>query len=109
MNVVVTGADDAGVADALAARGATVTRVTAVATQDRLQAAGIDEASLLVVTDVDDATAIPIAKDRNPDIRAVLYTDAAVPAFVRGQLDLAIDPALLDAATVAAELLDDRP
>ncbi|MFB6104782.1 MAG: CTP synthetase [Halobacteriaceae archaeon] len=108
MNVVVTGPDDAGVADALAAHGATVTRVTDAATQDRLREAGIDEAALLVVTDVGDATAIPVAKDRNPDIRAVLYTDDAVPPFVRGQLDLAIDPALLDAGTVAAELLDDH-
>lgn len=105
MQVVVTGGDESDVATALTDHGATVTHVTAVATQDTLRDAGIDDADLLVVTDVDDATAIPIAKDRNPDIRAVLYTPSAVPPFVRGQLDLAIDPALLDADTVANELL----
>lgn len=109
MHVVVTGADESDVAEAFTDHGVTVTHVTAVATQATLDDAGIEDADLLVVTDVDDATAIPIAKERNPDIRAVLYTPSAVPPFVRGQLDLAIDPALMDADTVATELLASHP
>lgn len=105
MNVVVTGTDEFDIADAFRDLGATVTAVTDVATQVTLVDAGIEDADLLVVTDTDDATAIPIAKDRNADIRAVLYTPDAVPPFVRGQLDLAIDPDLMDAETVATELL----
>ncbi len=34
------------------------------------------------------------------------YADRSLPEFVAGVADLAIDPALMDAATVAEELVD---
>jgi len=96
---------DGGLGEALEAGGATVTRIDGVATGDRLDAAGVAEADVLIVGDVGEATAISVAKSENPSLKVVLYTDETMPEFVRGQVDLAIDPALLSADVVADELL----
>jgi len=105
---VVAGADAAGLGDALAALGVEVRRVEGVATGESLAAAGIADADLFVLTDMDDATAIPVALDANPDLRVVTYADGSLPEFVSGQTDLAIDPALLAPDVVAEELSDRR-
>ena len=93
------------IAGALQEQGVETTRVEGIATGDSLDDAGLAEAELLVITDVDEATAVPVARERNPDIRIVFYTTDTVPEFVRGQLDLAIDPDLLSPAVVAEELV----
>ncbi|GGN07552.1 DUF7126 family protein [Halarchaeum nitratireducens] len=103
MNVVIVG-PDRGLGDALAARGASVTRLEGVASGERLREVGIEDADLLVVTDVGEATAIPVALETNPDLRTVAYTDDSVPEFVRGQLDFAVDPAVLPVEAIAEEL-----
>jgi hypothetical protein len=103
MKAIVVG-PDRGIADALDAEGVEVTRIEGVASGERLQDAGVDDADLLVVTDAGEATAIPVAKERNPDLKTVAYSPDSMPEFVKGVLDLAVDPALLDAATVAEEL-----
>ncbi|MFB6114244.1 MAG: CTP synthetase [Halodesulfurarchaeum sp.] len=94
-----------GIESALTARDVTVTRIRDSVTADELEAAGAAETSLLVLTDTEDAIAVPIAKDLNPSIRVVFYTADSLPEFVKAQLDLQIDPDLLDADTVAAELV----
>lgn len=104
MRAIVVGAD-AGIADALEAEGADVTRLDGVASGERLEEAGVADADLLVVTDVGEATAIPVARELNPDLRTVAYTGDGVPEFVKGVLDLTVDPALLDATAVAEELV----
>lgn len=104
MKAVIAGADDDGLGDALAAEGVDVTRVEGIATGETLGAAGIDDADLFVLTDADDATAIPIAKDRNPDVRVVFYARDSLPEFAKGQADLAVDPDLLASDVVAEEL-----
>jgi len=103
MNVVVVG-PDRGIGDALAARGARVSRIEGVASGDRLREAGIESADLLVVTDVREATAVPVALELNPDLRTVVYAPESVPEFVRGTLDLAIHPDVLPVEAVAEEL-----
>ncbi|WP_096389498.1 DUF7126 family protein [Halopenitus persicus] len=103
---IVAGPDDHDLAGALAAVGAAVTRIDDVVSAAALREAGIDAADLLVITDVEEATGIPIAKEENPDVRTVTYADRSLPEFVAGVADLAVDPALLDAETVAAELVD---
>ncbi|WP_336036292.1 DUF7126 family protein [Halobacterium yunchengense] len=103
MKAIVVG-PDRGIVAALTAEGVTVTRIEGVASGDRLSEAGVEDADLLVVTDVGEATAIPVAKERNPDLKTVAYTPDSVPEFVKGVLDLAVDPELLDAETVAEEL-----
>jgi Trk K+ transport system NAD-binding subunit len=103
MKAIVVG-PDRGIVAALTAEGVAVTSIEGVASGDRLTEAGVEDADLLVVTDVGEATAIPVAKERNPDLKTVAYTPDSVPEFVKGVLDLAVDPELLDAETVAEEL-----
>lgn len=103
MKAIVVG-PDRGIAAALEAEGVEVTRIEGVASGDRLEAAGVADADLLVVTDVGEATAVPVATELNPDLKTVAYTPDSMPEFVKGVLDLAVDPALLGAETVAEEL-----
>ena len=101
---VVAGPDPEGLADALAAVGFAIERIEGVVGADALAAAGIDGADLFALTDLAEATAIPVAKERNPDVRIVVYSRDSLPEFARGQADLAIDPELLDPDVVAEEL-----
>ena len=105
MNVIVAGKDPAGIGDALADT-ATVSRID-VANRPALEDAGILDAAVYVLTEVEQATSISVAKDLNPDVKAVVYAEGSLPEFVKGQVDLAVDPGLLDAATVAEELSND--
>lgn len=95
---------DRDLATALEGRGAAVAQLDGEATGASLEAAGIAEADLLILTDVAEATAIPVARDLNPDLKVVVFAPDTIPEFVRGQVDLAVSPAVLDAAVVAEEL-----
>ncbi|GAB3033627.1 DUF7126 family protein [Natronobiforma cellulositropha] len=101
---VVAGPDEDAIADALESEGLRVTRVDGPLSRPVLEEAGIVEADLYVLTDVAEATTIPIVKDLTDELRTVVYDRNTVPEFVRGQLDLAIDPRLVDAEIVAEEL-----
>ncbi len=102
--VVFAGADENGLADALRAEGVDVTVVEGVANRPALEDAGILAADALVLTDVGQATAIPIAKDLNESLRVVVYAAHSLPEFVSAQQVLAIEPGLLDLGTVAEEI-----
>ncbi|RLM89873.1 CTP synthetase [Halobellus sp. Atlit-38R] len=104
--ILVAGPDIDGLGDALEALGADVVRVEGMANRESLSAAGLDDADTLVLTDMDDASAIPVAKEANPDIKVVTYATDSLPEFARGQTDLAIDPALLSVEVVADELVE---
>jgi len=101
---VLVGPDDDGLGTELADDGFEVTRVEAVPTSDSLDEAGMADADLFVLTDVGEASAIPVARELNPDVRVVVYCDGSIPEFARGQTDLAVDPDLLDPGAVAEEL-----
>ena len=103
---VVAGPDEHGLGEELAALGVEIRRIEGLVTADALADAGIDDAAYFVLTDVEEATGIPIAKELNPSALAVTYAERSLPEFVAGVADLAIDPDLLDAATVAEELVD---
>jgi len=103
MNAILVG-PDRGLGDALESVGATLSRIDDAATGSTLAEAGVETADLLVVTDVGEATAVPIAKEKHPDIRVVIYAPDTMPEFVRGQVNLAIDPDLLSPDVVATEL-----
>jgi Trk K+ transport system NAD-binding subunit len=92
---------------ALERNGATLSRVDGPGTGESLRSAGITEADLLVLTDVAEATTIPVALDINSSLRVVVYAPETMPEFVRGQVDLAISPEVLAPEIVAEEL--DRP
>jgi len=83
-----------------------VTVVDGIANRPALEDAGIHEADIFLITDVGQATSIVVAKDINPDLRVVAYTDDSLPEFVSGQEVLGIDPALLGPDAVAEELTD---
>ena len=103
-SAVVAGPDEHGLGEALAAADVTITRIDGVVTADALTSADIGTAAVFVVTDVEEATAIPIAKELHPDVFVVTYADRSLPEFVAGVADLAIDPALMDTQIVAAEI-----
>ncbi|WP_396612104.1 CTP synthetase [Haloferax sp. S1W] len=102
---LVAGTDPEGLGEALESEGATIVRITGIASAESLGEAGIDEADLLVLTDMDDATAISVAKELNPDVRVVTYSRDSLPEFAKGQADLAVDPDLLAVDVVAEELV----
>ncbi|EMA67909.1 DUF7126 family protein [Halorubrum kocurii] len=104
---VVAGPDEHGLGEELEALGVEIRRIEGLVTADALSEAGIEEAAYFVLTDVEEATGIPIAKELNPDVLAVTYAERSLPQFVAGVADLAIDPGLLDPETVAEELVDD--
>jgi hypothetical protein len=101
---VFAGPDEAGLADALAAEDVAVTHVDGIASRPALEEAGIVDADLFVLTDVGQATAIPIARDLAEDLRVVVYTGDSLPEFASAMEVLKVDPALLDPAAVAEEL-----
>ena len=101
---IVAGPDPDGLGEALEAEGLAVRRIEGRVSRATLSDADISEAQLLVLTDVDEATGVALAKDENPGVRAVFYSRESIPEFAKGQTDLAVDPALLDVSVVAEEL-----
>jgi len=106
MHVVFAGPDDAGLATELRDLGVDVTHIDGIANRPALEDAGIHDADIYLLTDVGQATSVVVARDLNPDLRVVAYTGDSLPEFLGGQEVLAIDPQLLDAATVAEEIAD---
>ena len=104
---VVAGPDQHGLGEELAALGVEVRRIDGLVTADALADAGIDEADYFVLTDVEEATGIPIAKELQPSVLVVTYAERSLPAFVATVADLAVDPDLLGPETVAEELTGD--
>jgi hypothetical protein len=101
---VVAGPDSDGLGDALEAQGIAVSRVDGLANLPALEESGIEQADLYVLTDVGQATSIPVVVDLVGEIRVVVYSRESLPEFAKGQADFLVDPALLDATTVAEEL-----
>jgi hypothetical protein len=104
MKAIVAGTDDYGIGEELESEGAEVVRLENPVFGKQLEEAGIDTADLYVITEAEEAISVPLAKEQNPDVRAVFYGDGSVPESVSAVLDLAVDPALLDADAVAEEL-----
>lgn len=102
---VVVGPDEEGIGDALADQGSDVSR-TEIGNRPGLEEAGIHDATVYVLTDIDQATSITVAHDLNPDVKIVIYADGSLPEFATRLTDLMVDPALLDPGTVAEELHD---
>jgi hypothetical protein len=73
-------------------------------TGEELDAAPIEDAGTVVLTDVEHATAIPIVRDSNPEVTVVVFSAGTIPPFARPQADLIVDPSLVDAETLAEEL-----
>ncbi|PSP94518.1 CTP synthetase [Halobacteriales archaeon QS_4_62_28] len=103
MNVVIAGPDETGIAAAVDTAGHTVSKAL-IGNRPGLEEAGIHEADVFLLTDFEQATAIAVAKDLNPEVRVVAYAEGSLPDFASRQTDLVVDPQLLDPAAVAEEL-----
>lgn len=103
---VFVGPDTDGLGEALTSEGVAVSYVDGMASRPKLEEAGIHDADLFVLTDVGQATAVPIAKDINDDLHVVFYTGDGLPEFVSAMKILKMDPALLGPEAVAEELLN---
>jgi len=103
--VIIAGPDEHGIGEEVMALETPVRRIDDVVSTATLTAVDVDTAAYLVLTDAEEATGIPVAKELNPDLTVVTYTDASLPAFVAGVADLAVDPALIGPAVVADELV----
>lgn len=103
--VIIAGDDPDGIGAALETQGGTVRYAEGTASRSSLEAAGVESADALVLTDAGLATSVTVAVDCNPELRVVIYTRDSVPEFVKGQAGHIVDPELLDPDTVAEELL----
>ncbi|NHX36881.1 MULTISPECIES: DUF7126 family protein [Halolamina] len=108
MRAIVAGPDPEAIGAELEALGVTVERVESPVFADALGEAGIETADLFVLTDLTEGISITLAKEANPDVRAVCYGDGELPESVGGTVDLVVDPSLLDAEAVAEELVAER-
>lgn len=104
MKAIVAGSDEYGIGEELESEGVLVTRLESPVFGKQLREAGVETAALYVITDPDEAISVPLAKEVNPDVRAVFYGDGSLPESVSAIVDLAVDPALLEAQAVAEEL-----
>lgn len=96
---------DRGLEPMLKENDVETTHVPTPVTEADLEEAGLAEASLLFITDKSEATAIPVAKRRQPEVRIVWYAPDSVPEFVTRQLDLGVDPSLIDPELLIEEQL----
>ena len=103
MKVVIVGADESAIGEAVRDAGHDVT-VADVGNRPGLEEAGIHEADVFLLTEMDQATSIAVAKDLAPEVRVIVYADGSLPDFATRQADVVVDPALLDPETVADEL-----
>ena len=101
--VIVAGEDPNDIATAIEAEGFEV-RAADIANRPALEEAGIHEASIFVLTEMEQATSISVAKDLNEDLKVLIYADGSLPDYASRQTDLSLDPALFDPEDVAAEL-----
>ena len=105
MRAIVAGADPEGIGEELEAHGVDVARVGSPVFADALGEAGIAEAALFVLTDLSEGISVTLAKEENPDVRAVCYGEGELPESVGGVVDLVVDPSLLSPDAVAEELV----
>ncbi|MFB6172784.1 MAG: CTP synthetase [Haloarculaceae archaeon] len=104
---VVVGPDPDDLGHALEDQGVAVAYASGTGARSALEAAGIADADLLVVTDVGLSTCIPVATELAPDLRIVVYSRDSIPEFARPQADLIVDPDLVGPDAMAEELARD--
>lgn len=104
MNVIVAGLDPDDLGHAIEDQDHDVTLVD-VANRPALEEAGVLDTDVFVLTEIDQATSIAIAKDLNADLKVVVYARGSLPDFARRQADLVVDPELIGPDAVAEELV----
>ena len=93
MTRIILGGDGAtDLTAALQDTGVCVERIPAPITADSLETAGIETAAMYVLTDPNEATSIPIAREQNPDIDVVVIAPDSLPDFANHLADLVVRP-----------------
>jgi|AntDeeMetageno50_2_1112565.scaffolds.fasta_scaffold25461_2 hypothetical protein len=103
LRITLVGADEGAIADALEAEGHDV-QIAPIGNRPGLEEAGIHDADVYLLTDLEQATSIAVAKDLKDDLRVVVYAEGSLPDFASRQTDLVVDPNLLSPDAVAEEL-----
>lgn len=103
-NALIVG-PDRGLTTPLTENGVEIAQVSTPVTEAVLNEAGLEETDLLFVTDAAEATAISVAKRLQSSLRIVWYAPDSVPEFVTRQLDLGVDPSLIDPDILVEEQL----
>jgi Trk K+ transport system NAD-binding subunit len=103
---VIAGGDEDGLGAAIESEGFDVTRIDGLADREALEDAGIDDADVYAITDVVQATSIPVARERNGTLRIVVYARDSLPEFARPLADLIVDPDLIGPGAVADAVAD---
>ena len=104
-DALVVGGVSTALRQAFTEAGIDFVAIDGVATGTRLVDAGIEAAQTLVVTDLDQATVIPVAKDHNPGVTVITYDEQSLPEFATAQTDFALDPALFSPEWLATEVV----
>lgn len=103
MRVIIVGRDEHGLGSALDSEGSEVVCIDGFADRTAFDAADIGGADAVALTDPLQATAIPVARELNDDLRIVVYADESLPEFAQPLADLIVDPALIEPGTLAEE------
>ncbi len=105
MTQIVVGGDGATeLISALRNAGFTIDRISAPVTARALERTGIEEATMFVLTDVEEATSIPVARELNPGLDVVVLSRTSLPEFASPIADLVIHPEAMDATMLVEEL-----
>ena len=82
-----------------------VERITGIITAEALAEASIDRATVYILTDPDEATSIPLAREKNEALQILVYADHSTPDFASHIADLILDPKLFPPESVIAEIV----
>lgn len=104
--IVLLGPDDHGLIEGFESRGLTVGHLEGAPIKADLEAGGVADAAVYLLTDIDRAATIPVAHEVNPDLFIVVYSTDSLPAFATRQADLAIDPRLVAPEEVVGAVVD---
>lgn len=105
-HIIVSQPDSTAIGDALVDEGADVTHVDRPITRRELERANVADATVFILTDADEATAIPLVREINPDTRIVVYTNDGITDFASHQADLVLSPAGIERTIVVETLLE---
>ena len=104
-HIIIGGSTAEGIEQQLADAGQEVTRLDQVLTSSVLESAGIESAAVFLLTDATEATAIPLAREQNPDISIIVYSTESIPEFCKPIADMIVHPGAVSNDVLVEEIL----
>ena len=102
--IIVGGDGGTELVGSLREEGFAIDRVPAPVTARALEDSGIGEAAMFVLTDVDEATSIPIARELNAGLDVIVLSRTSLPEFASPIADLVVHPDAIDPSMLVEEL-----